>query len=297
MKKDKTQTQTQEVQAQETLTSAEQLKEKLFSLIPQNNLSQEVTKKGKKVELYTFTYPKKTKDGVQNTTVEIRDTKAIATMLDVDMFASLGTIQQKGLSVSLGRLSKKTAEKAGFKTVVDMIAERHSNLSKNTLQKYRRIGLLFGDKSADGYLWRSFIPQSVSVSNLDVVLTLFDKLDLEALTEEQLEEKAYDFYEKYIVEDKISLLATQKVLKEQVRNIKNPPIEGKAKVVSDTEQEQEQEQAQEVMETAETKEQEEIEEVRLCISTIAEYYKNNPRVSALIMELIKATTEEEQEEQ
>ena len=220
-------------------------------------------------------------------------------MLDIDTFATLSTMSIKGLCVAMARLTTKIAEKAGFKSVVDMVAEKHNNLSKNTLSKYRRIGLIFGDTQADGYMWRTFIPQGVSVSNLDVVLTLFDKLDMEKLTPEQLEEKAQEFYDDYICTDRISLTATQKVLKEQVRLIKNPPIEGK--VITETEgndtDEQAQEQAQETPETPETIAQEKEEEVRLAISTIAEYYKNNPTVSALIMELIKVTQTEETQEQ
>lgn len=309
MKKDKTQAQaTTQAQAQaqeqattqvvETLTTTEQLRNKLFSLIPMNNLKAE-TVKGKEVELYEFSYNKKTKQGETATTVQIRDKYAIATMLDIDTFTALSTMSLKGLCIAMARLTKQTAEKAGFKSVVDMVSEKHTNLSKNTLQKYRRIGLLFGDISEDGYMWRSFIPQSVSVSNLDVVLTLFDKVDVEALTQEKLEERCQKFYEEYIVTDKISLTATQKKLKEQVHLIKNPPIDVKTVTVNDNEQAQEQstqDNDEPKQDTPETQAQEQTETVRLAISTIAEYYKNNPKVSPIIMELIKAIEQEQEQE-
>ena len=262
-----------------------------------NNLTTETDKNGVVRDTYTIK-----SDGNE---IIIRNQMEVQRLLDFDFFADCDTMSTQGMCITSARISKKTAEKAGYKSVVDMLHAIHPTLSKNTLGKYYRIGKIFGDVDGDGYKWRVGVPTGTSVSNLDVVLTLFDKVDVDKLTDKELSDKFDDFWQEYIVGDKIHLQATQKVLKEEVRNIKNPPIDNKVNkiVVNDNDgdgdgdnNEPKKVDGEVVKQTEQEKRQ---EEIRHAISVLSTYYENNPDVNKIIMELIKVTQEEQetQEEQ
>ena len=147
----------------------------------------------------------------------------------------LGELRKKSLKMLVLGMAKITDEQAqavdkSLKTARALIKAMYPEYSDNTINKYRRIGLLFGNDCANAkdYEYNSFIEADVSISNLDVVLTLFDKFDVEKASTKEREVAVSDFYAKYIMTDMIHLHASQSVLKKEVHDILNPPIDGTA---------------------------------------------------------------------
>ena len=163
----------------------------------------------------------------------------------------LGELRKKSLKMLVLGMAKITDEQAqavdkSLKTARALIKAMYPEYSDNTINKYRRIGLLFGNDSnnATDYEYNSFIEADVSISNLDVILTLFDKFDVEKASAKEREVAVSDFYAKYIMTDMIHLHASQSVLKKEVHDILNPPIEGTAKEIDESDEQAQTEQAQ-----------------------------------------------------
>ncbi len=166
---------------------------------------------------------------------KLRNELAVNAMVSIEQLLFIAGKSTKGLVLGMAKLTKAHAESIGLKSVKTLLHNKFGKeLDVNTIDKYRRIGLLFAAdrKDPNNYEWRDGIDPDVSVSNLDAVMTLFDlkgkKINLEACTDAELDALYEDFYGQYIVLDKIHLLATQKTLKEEVKEILNPSIDGYA---------------------------------------------------------------------
>ena len=160
---------------------------------------------------------------------------AVNALVNIDKLLFISSKSTKGLVLGMAKLTKAHAEAVGLKSVKALLHNKFGKeLDVNTIEKYRRIGLLFAADRNDpnNYEWREGIDSEVSVSNLDVVMTLFNlkenKINLENCTDDEIDEMFADFYGKYIVLDRIHLLASQKSLKEEVKEILNPSIEAEA---------------------------------------------------------------------
>ena len=169
---------------------------------------------------------------------KLRNELAVTSMATLEI---IGELRKKSLKMLVLAMAKITDEHAqstdkSLKTARALIKAKYPEYSDNTINKYRRIGLLFSNdtESATDYSYTSFIDEDVSISNLDVILTLFDGLDVEKATKAERNKAVADFYDKYIITDKIHLHASQKDLKKEVHDILNPAIEVEAKDVTET---------------------------------------------------------------
>ena len=190
-------------------------------------------KVGKKVsDVYEIFKTGKDKDGKDiTTTIQIRDKATVALLSDIDVLAYMAKGSIKGFVCAMGKISREVAKKAGFKSVVDMVYENHKDYSRTTLNLYRRIGILFTDKENSGYEWIDWIPSSVSVNNLSVVLALACNgvKDLEECTQDEINELLENFYCEYIATGLINLTTTQSELKKAVKSIATGIIDGTVK--------------------------------------------------------------------
>lgn len=242
-------------------------------------------------EFYEFERVSHDKEGKEvRTTIQIRDKATVLALSNIDFFAGMTTLSLKGFVGSMAKISREEAKKAGFKSVVDMVAHIHKEYSKTTLNLYRRIGLLFIDQDAEGFQWRPGIAESVSVNNLSVVLALAcnGTKDLEELSKEELEDLYERFYADYIATGDINLTAPQSQLKKAVRLINSGIIEGQCKesvgqnVSAEDGQNVSANDGQNVSKESAYKDM---------LADMSEFYKSNDVVLKAISDLIKAISE------
>lgn len=123
------------------------------------------------------------------------------------------------------KLTKAQAEEYKCKNIIDLIYKVFPTLAidKTTASKYRKVGLIFCDRTKDSenFAFRNGIDYDVSVNTLDRLTTLAnpDKKNLDDCTEDELTELFNNFYQKYVVTGQISLNASQSVVKSQVATI------------------------------------------------------------------------------
>ena len=246
---------------------------------------------------YSFSDVKKGKDGKEvSTEIQIRDKATVATLYNIDAFIGMSTIAVKGLVCEISRISAKIAKETVNSDVVTMLSKIYPFYSKTTLQMYRRVGLVFVDRSVDGYQYRAGIPQSVSVNNLSVVLALATKkANLEELTEEELTDLYETFYADYIATGRVNLTATQSVLKKQVKDINDSEnaIDGN----TTPKKEDKKEEGKEVKVTPKTEKADNITAFKEYLAHYSEVFKGNGAILSAITDILKelATMEETEE--
>ena len=247
-------------------------------------------------EFYEFSYIKKDKDGKEvSTAVQIRDKATVMALTDIDLFSGLAKMSIKGFVIALSKIAKEEAKKACGGSVVDLVEKCHPEYSRTTLNMYRRIGLMFADRSKDGYEWKVGIPSSVSVNNLSVVLALASqKKELEECKETEIDELFEEFYANYIATGLIILTTSQSELKKQVKNINSGIIEGESKELSDNsenekKEEEDSESAIEVTEEVEKKDN--IEQFKEQLAYYSEIFKDNKKIVKAIAEIIRELSE------
>ena len=169
-----------------------------------------------------------------------RDELTVSSLSTIGMLGELRKKSLKMLVLAMAKITDDEAQKVdkSLKTAKALIRALYPEYSDNTVNKYRRIGLLFSNnvENATDFMYNELIDQDVSISNLDVVITLFDKFDVEKATKAERAKALTDFYEKYIATDIIHLHASQSDLKKEVHEILNPSIEGTAKEIDETAQ-------------------------------------------------------------
>ena len=167
-----------------------------------------------------------------------RDVVAVTSLQTIGMLSDVRKKSLKYIVLGMAKITDAHAQAVDkkLKTAKALISHVYPDYSDNTINKYRRIGLLFGNNAEDisDFSYKSYIDEDVSISNLDVILTLFNNLDVEKTTPAEREKAVSDFYAKYIVTDMIHLHASQSVLKKEVHDILNPAIEGTAKELDST---------------------------------------------------------------
>ena len=253
---------------------------------------------------YEFQDTKKGKDGKEvTTTIQIRHQETALALSHIDLFSGMAKISILGFVGDMARIDSKEAKKACGGSVVDLVAKIHKEYSRTTLNMYRRIGLMFFDKSQDGYHWRPGIPSSVSVNNLSVVLALASKKkDLEECSDKEIEKLYQDFYAKYIATGEINLTTTQAELKKQVKTV-NSIIDGESKEkdtqdendTQDSQDSQDSQDTQDENDTQDTQDENETQDTQEkkfekwanSLSEMSEYYKDNKEVVKAIANLIK----------
>ena len=165
-----------------------------------------------------------------------RNPLAVASLSTIGM---LGEFRKKSLKMLVLGMAKITDEHAQstdkhLKTAKALIKAMYPEYSDNTIGKYRRIGLLFSEDVTDAanYRYISFIDEDTTISNLDVVLTLFDKFDVEKATQAERQKAVSDFYAEYIVTNRLHLHKSQADLKKEVHDILNS-VDGESKDLDD----------------------------------------------------------------
>ncbi len=138
-------------------------------------------------------------------------------------------ISDKALCIECGRVNPEDVEKIGFSSVSAFINECFGNaLDNNTIQRYIRVGKVFGDYIADGYKWKAPISQAVSVTNLGQIIALVfedlpkEKRDVFKLTRDELNTLFDNFCKKYRPDEDggMPLQGTNKALRKYLSDIK-----------------------------------------------------------------------------
>ena len=139
------------------------------------------------------------------------------------------SISDKALCIECGRVTLEDVEKVGYSTVPAFINDCFgSTLDTNTIQRYIRIGKVFGDYTADGYKWKAPISQAVSVTNLGQIIALVfedvpkDKRDVYKLSATELNNLFDAFCEKYHpdMDNGMPLQGTNKALRKYLADLK-----------------------------------------------------------------------------
>ena len=188
----------------------------------------------------SFSVQRKNKDG------EIV-TKTIFTPALVDSYErmtylkSLKEVSEKGLCIEISDLNDEMLKKEGFKGgVTEYIKEVFgSSLASNTALKYRKVGLIFGEKVTDEngkitYRWKSPIDSDVSVTNLSQILGLLGlPRDFAKLSDKEIEKIFNEFIQAYIISGKLHLSATNAILREEIADLQTTIIKANATEITE----------------------------------------------------------------
>ena len=190
----------------------------------------------------SFSVQRKNKDG------EIV-TKTIYTPALVDSYErmtflkSLKEVSEKGLCIEISDLNDEMLKKEGFKGgVTEYIKEVFgSSLASNTALKYRKVGLIFGEKITDDdgkitYRWKAPIDSDVSVTNLSQILGLLGlPRDFAKLSDKEIEKIFNDFVQTYVMSGRLHLSATNAILREEIADLQTTILKATATEITDTE--------------------------------------------------------------
>ena len=188
----------------------------------------------------SFSVQRKNKDG------EIV-TKTIFTPALVDSYErmtylkSLKEVSEKGLCIEISDLNDEMLKKEGFKGgVTEYIKEVFgTSLASNTALKYRKVGLIFGEKVTDEngkitYRWKSPIDSDVSVTNLSQILGLLGlPRDFAKLSDKEIEKIFNEFIQAYIISGKLHLSATNAILREEIADLQTTIIKANATEITE----------------------------------------------------------------
>ena len=178
--------------------------------------------------VYSYTTEVKDKDGnIQLVTRTVRGQLAVKAMSLLDKLIYLEGQSAKLIVLSMAKLTKKDAEGIGKKSVKDLILDRFPKYDGNTIDRYRKLGLLFSAdrKNPDNFEWCDGIPSDTSVTNLDCmirVLQLKDRKDsngkqisLEKLSDKEIE-KLRDEVLHYVILNELHPSASLAKVREEV---------------------------------------------------------------------------------
>lgn len=187
---------------------------------------------------------------------------------NIDYLRSLKDVSEKGTAIEISLLDDETLKKEGFKGgVMDFITQVFGkSLAINTAQKYRKIGLVFGNKTVDEngkikYSWLAPIPDDVSVTNLTQIIALLNlPRDYMNLSKAEIDKIRDTFVKTYIITGKLHLDATNDILRKELHDLKKDEnvvpttaeeISGDETTTSETETENENANAEEIDERTE----------------------------------------------
>lgn len=166
-----------------------------------------------------------TEDG-KNKEVRVLNPAMVQTCVDIEYLSKIAEASKNAFVARLATIERKSVEALGFKSVAVFVQTVcGSRLDGNTLNKYIRVSKIFVDPETG--LFREPLSQSVSISNLCDCLRLFTNIEWkksDAYTPTEWERFFNDFIDLYVNTEKISLDATQKVLRRQIAEILNPSI-------------------------------------------------------------------------
>lgn len=197
-----------------------------LDMIPSLSTEHEVVEGIGESDVFKFTYMA----GKNETTVTIRDKASVVALTNIEKLALVMNGGANAIVREMRKVSRETIKKSGlsplqfFKKAFDKV------LAENTIERYYRISLLF--VNPETFEYRTGIDKTTAVSNLDVALPLFKfkerKIDINELSEEEIEEEYKKFYAEYILKDLLHLYLSQTKLKEEVSKLKKGVIDSTA---------------------------------------------------------------------
>lgn len=197
-----------------------------LDMIPSLSTEHEVVEGIGESDVFKFTYMA----GKNETTVTIRDKASVVALTNIEKLALVMNGGANAIVREMRKVSRETIKKSGlsplqfFKKAFDKV------LAENTIERYYRISLLF--VNPETFEYRTGIDRTTAVSNLDVALPLFKfkerKIDINELSEEEIEEEYKKFYAEYILKDLLHLYLSQTKLKEEVSKLKKGVIDSTA---------------------------------------------------------------------
>lgn len=151
----------------------------------------------------------------------------IVNIQSIDIFSKYSSTK---LAFCLADFTKEQAEMYKCKTILDLVYKLIPTLAidRTTASKYRKVALWASFVDKDGIRkFRNGIDYDTSINTLDRCTTLVavntkgEKVDLEKCNSNELEQLFNNFYQKYIINGRISLSASQNRVKEQINAILN----------------------------------------------------------------------------
>ena len=213
----------------------------------------------------------------------------------IDYLRKLKDVSQKGLCIEISLLNDETLKKEGFKGgVAEFIRECFgTSLDTNTAQRYRKVGLVFGEKTVteDGkieYHWCDGVADDTTVTNLGQVIALVGlPKDYMKLTKEEIIKLRNNFLVKYVFSGDLHLDTINRILRDEIKALSNTIVETTAEEITDTETETETDTETETETETETAEETAKDKSVSAIDTLKVYFKGNANALKLIAKLAK----------
>lgn len=215
----------------------------------------------------------------------------------INYLRKLKDVSQMGLCIEISLLNDETLKKEGFKGgVAEFIRECFgTSLDTNTAQRYRKVGLVFGEKtvSEDGkieYHWCDGVPDDTTVTNLGQVIALVGlPKDYMKLTREEIVKLRNKFLVEYIFNGRLHLDTINRILRDEIKALTEEVIETTAEEITNTETESGNETDTETESGIETESEEETakDNAVSALDTLKVYFKGNAKALKLIASLAK----------
>ena len=237
--------------------------------------------------------PVQTKDENGNKITVMRKCRnelAVNSLATIDVLTQVRGKSLKMIVLGMAKITDEHAKSVdkSLKSAKALIHAKFPEYSENTIQKYRNIGLLFSNNVNDSadFSYIGFIDEDISISNLDVVLTLIKLESIEKASVEERQKAVADFYDKYIATDRIHLSKSQNDLKDEVRKILNPDITVEGKVIDEKTEDGQTEDGQ-TEETEETEEEVQKEQAQYSIEHLKVIFTGNKKAEKAIAILME----------
>ena len=217
----------------------------------------------------------------------------------IDYLRKLKDVSQKGLCIEISLLNDETLKKEGFKGgVAEFIRECFgTSLDTNTAQRYRKVGLVFGEKSIteDGkieYNWCDGVADDTTVTNLGQVIALVGlPKDYMKLTKEEIIKLRNNFLVKYVFSGDLHLDTINRILRDEIKALSNTIVETTAEEITETENDTESgndiENDTESGNDIESEEETAKDNAVSALDTLKVYFKGNTNALKLIAKLAK----------
>ena len=207
------------------------------------------------------------------------------------VLVSAKAISDKALCIECGRVTPADVEKIGYSSVPAFIMDCFgSALDSNTIQRYIRVGKVFGDYTSDGYKWKAPISQAVSVTNLGQIIALVfedmpkEKRDVYKLSDTELNQLFDRFVEKYRPDEDggLPLQGTNKALRKYLNELK-----AEANVIPTTAEEVESTPADDIELTPEVEAEDKRESWTLTLNDIMASNADNADIENAVLHLME----------
>ena len=211
----------------------------------------------------------------------------------INYLRKLKDVSQMGLCIEISLLNDETLKKEGFKGgVAEFIRECFgTSLDTNTAQRYRKVGLVFGEKTVNEegkieYHWCDGVPDDTTVTNLGQVIALVGlPKDYMKLTHEEILKLRNKFLLEYIFNGRLHLDTINRILRDEIKALTEEVIETTAEEITDSETDTES--GNETESDIESEEETAKDNAVSALDTLKVYFKGNAKALKLIASLAK----------